>query len=49
LVEKGANYSCTANWQQYVVVDGRLITGQNPASDLEMAKELVKLLKEKID
>ncbi|MUP39153.1 type 1 glutamine amidotransferase domain-containing protein [Labilibaculum euxinus] len=49
LVEKGANYSCAANWQQYVVVDGRLITGQNPASDLEMAKELVKLLKEKID
>jgi putative intracellular protease/amidase len=47
LIENGANYSCAANWQEYVVVDGRLITGQNPASDLEMAKELVKLLKKK--
>ena len=47
LIEKGANYSCAANWQQYVVVDGRLITGQNPASDLEMAKELVKIVKRK--
>lgn len=45
LRERGANYSCLANWQKYVVVDGRIITGQNPASDLEMAKELVKLLK----
>lgn len=44
LRERGANYSCAANWQQYVVVDGRLITGQNPASDLKMAKELVKTL-----
>lgn len=48
LVEKGATYSCKANWQEYVVVDGRLITGQNPASDLLMAKELMKLLKKKI-
>ena len=47
LIEKGANYSCAANWQQYVVVDDRLITGQNPASDLEMAKELVKIVKKK--
>ena len=47
LIEKGANYSCVANWQEYVVVDGRLITGQNPASDLKMAKELVKILVKK--
>ncbi|PXX98818.1 type 1 glutamine amidotransferase domain-containing protein [Marinifilum breve] len=47
LIEKGAIYSCKANWQEYVVVDGRLITGQNPASDLLMAKELVKALKKK--
>lgn len=44
LKERGANYSCAANWQEHVVVDGRLITGQNPASDLLMAKELVKAL-----
>jgi len=47
LKERGANYSCAANWQEYVVVDDRLITGQNPASDLLMAKELVKALKKK--
>ena len=47
LKEKGAKYSCKANWQEYVVVDGRLITGQNPASDLLMAKELMKLLKKR--
>jgi putative intracellular protease/amidase len=45
LKDRGAIYSCKANWQEYVVVDGRLITGQNPASDLLMAKELVKALK----
>ena len=27
---EGAEYSSTANWQPHVVVDGRLITGQNP-------------------
>ncbi|RUT79147.1 type 1 glutamine amidotransferase domain-containing protein [Ancylomarina longa] len=44
LKEKGAQFSSVANWQSHVVVDGRLITGQNPASDLTMAKELVKAL-----
>jgi putative intracellular protease/amidase len=44
LVEKGAIYSCAANWQSYVVVDERIITGQNPASDLQMAKELYKFI-----
>lgn len=47
LVEKGAIYSRVANWQEHVVVDGRLITGQNPASDLEMAKQLLKELKKR--
>jgi putative intracellular protease/amidase len=47
LCKRGAKYSSVANWQEYVVVDGRLITGQNPASDLKMAKELVKILKER--
>lgn len=28
---EGAVYSSTDNWQPKVVVDGRLITGQNPA------------------
>ncbi|WP_421919793.1 type 1 glutamine amidotransferase domain-containing protein [Marinifilum sp.] len=48
LVKRGAKYSCKANWQEYVIADGRLITGQNPASDMLMSKELVKILKTKI-
>jgi len=41
---EGADYSSTANWQSRVVVDGRLITGQNPASAGPLAKELVAAL-----
>lgn len=32
LVSHGGHYSKGADWAPYVVVDGRLITGQNPAS-----------------
>ena len=32
LVKNGGLYSKGADWQSYVVVDGKLITGQNPAS-----------------
>ncbi len=32
LKRNGGNYSKTANWQPYVLTDGNLITGQNPAS-----------------
>ena len=32
LVLKGARYSKAPLWQTHVAVDGRLITGQNPAS-----------------
>ncbi len=41
---EGADYSSAANWQSRVVVDGRLITGQNPASAGPLAKELVAAL-----
>ena len=41
---EGADYSSTANWQSRVVVDGRLITGQNPASAAALGKELVAAL-----
>lgn len=44
LKERGAIYSGAANWEQHVVVDGRLITGQNPASAGALAEELLKLL-----
>jgi putative intracellular protease/amidase len=42
---EGAEYSSTANWQPRVIVDGRLITGQNPASAGPLAKELLAALK----
>lgn len=45
LSARGANYSATEqNWQANVVVDGQLITGQNPASAPGVAKELAEAL-----
>jgi putative intracellular protease/amidase len=44
LKEKGGNYSKTADWQPYVVTDGLLITGQNPASSELAAKALLEKL-----
>jgi len=40
----GGLYEKAADWQSFVLVDGRLITGQNPASSTAAATELVKLL-----
>jgi putative intracellular protease/amidase len=34
------------NWQSFVVIDGRLITGQNPASSTEAAQALIKVFSE---
>ena len=46
LTENGGIYSKGADWSSYVVEDGSLITGQNPASAKEVAaKLLVKLNK----
>ena len=42
---EGATYSSAPNWEPHVVVDGRLITGQNPASAGPLAKELLAALK----
>jgi len=36
-------YSKVADWASYVQVDGRLVTGQNPASSGAAAAELLKL------
>jgi putative intracellular protease/amidase len=43
---EGAEYSSVANWQPHVVVDGRLITGQNPASAAELGKKLLAALRD---
>jgi len=44
LRKAGGNYSKAADWQAYVVSDGTLITGQNPASSEPAARALLKLL-----
>ncbi len=45
LKERGGIYSKADNWVPYVQVDGRLVTGQNPASSGPTAAELLKLLR----
>jgi putative intracellular protease/amidase len=37
----GAHYEKAPDWQSHAVVDGRLITGQNPASSTAAAKALM--------
>jgi putative intracellular protease/amidase len=44
LKANGGNYSKGPDWQPYVVSDGLLITGQNPASSEAVALELIKKL-----
>jgi putative intracellular protease/amidase len=41
----GANYSRADDWQEHCVVDGLLITGQNPASSAAVAKEVINFMK----
>ena len=41
---KGGIYSKKPDWESYVVVDGLLITGQNPASSGAVAKALLAIL-----
>ena len=45
LTENGAIYSKGADWSSHVVVDGSLITGQNPASAKDVAEKLLNKLK----
>ncbi len=44
LKAKGGHYSSGSDWSSYVVEDGMLITGQNPASSEEAAIKLLSLL-----
>ncbi|MDD5581511.1 MAG: type 1 glutamine amidotransferase domain-containing protein [Methylobacter sp.] len=44
LIRNGGNYSKADNWQPYVITDGNLITGQNPASSAPAAVELLRKL-----
>ena len=44
LVENGGIYSKAADWQPYIVTDGKLITGQNPASSALAAQAVLRQL-----
>lgn len=44
LKSNGGHYQKGADWASFVVVDGTLITGQNPASSKQAAQDLLGLL-----
>ena len=44
LIRNGGKYAKGADWQPYVLTDGLLITGQNPASSAPAAEALLKAL-----
>lgn len=44
LIANGAQYRKGDDWASFVVVDGKLVTGQNPASSTEAAQKLLELL-----
>jgi putative intracellular protease/amidase len=44
LVQNGGKYTKGADWEPYVVTDGLLVTGQNPASSEPAARALLRLL-----
>lgn len=44
LMRLGAIFEKKANWESFVVVDGRLVTGQNPASSTAGAQSLLKIM-----
>lgn len=46
LKERGGNYSKGDDWGPFVLRDGLLITGQNPASSAPAAAKLIELLRE---
>ncbi len=46
LKQNDGDYSKAADWQPYVVTDGNLITGQNPASSASAAEATLKLLRQ---
>jgi putative intracellular protease/amidase len=44
LLRLGAIFEKVRNWQPFSLVDGRLVTGQNPASSTSAAENLLKLV-----
>lgn len=46
LTRLGGHFEKAPNWHSFVIRDGHLITGQNPASSADAAHALLKVLKE---
>ena len=46
LVRLGARFEKAPDWQSFAIIDGRLITGQNPASSEATAKLLLGYMKQ---
>lgn len=44
LIKNGGQYRKGGDWASFVIVDGKLVTGQNPASSAEAARKLLGLL-----
>ncbi len=44
LKQNGGDYLRKADWQSYAITDRNLVTGQNPASSAEAARQLLALL-----
>jgi putative intracellular protease/amidase len=40
----GARYEKAPDWESFAIVDGRIVTGQNPASSTAAAQALVALI-----
>lgn len=47
LIERGAIHVYGKPWQENVITDGRLVTGQNPASAHKAAQKVIALLKKR--
>lgn len=46
LKKVSGRYEKAADWQSFAIVDGHIVTGQNPASSTAAAKALLKVLEE---
>ncbi len=46
LKEQGAIFHAKSNWEDHIVVDNRLITGQNPFASQSIAQAIIKAIKE---
>ena len=45
LASRGGRYSKAEDRERYVVTDGNLVTGQNPASSEDAARAVLELLR----